>query len=189
MSNPLDDYLEQHPPQAKTAGWFPPRPALQAVGRNVAEGAAQGGAQLLMGGAAVGLMGAAGATYRAITKKRDFQGMLQANPDLQPHHESDPVQFNRAYDSLRRMAPQFSSDPLVAGHYMRMATGGGSGDYTNAGGVMVNAAKDIRGAQQSTEFPRFPMGGGVDPRTYDFDNFPTPAMQNKQRQERRGSEY
>lgn len=169
MTNPLDEYLEAYAPQTKTANWFPGRPALQAVGRNVAEGALQGGGALMAGGLAAGLVGAAGATYRAITKKKDFQGMLQANPDLQAHHEEDPAHFNRSYDSLRRMAPQFASDPLIAGHYMRKMTMN-TGALSTAGGVAVEAGKDLRGIQMSNEFPRFPMGGGVDPRSYQGSN-------------------
>lgn len=57
--------------------------------------------------------------YDAITKKRDFRQMLEANPDLHEHLEKDPKFFNQAYSSLRSVNPQFASEPMIAGHYMR----------------------------------------------------------------------
>lgn len=56
-------------------------------------------------------------TYRAITKKRDFQNMLRENPDLQDHPNPKLVQMG--FTSLRTFAPKFSQDPLVAGSYVR----------------------------------------------------------------------
>jgi len=79
------------------------------------------GAALAGAGAAAfaGLVGAAGKLYDAATKTRDFQNMMEANPDLHEHLQADPAGFNRMFTSLRRFAPEFTKEPVVAGTLMR----------------------------------------------------------------------
>lgn len=62
-------------------------------------------------------MQAVQSAYHAITKKRDFQSMLEENPDLKDH--PNPKLVLQGFTSLRTFAPKFSQDPLVAGSYVR----------------------------------------------------------------------
>jgi hypothetical protein len=59
--------------------------------------------------------------YSAMTRERDFKRMMASNPDLHTDHQNDPRTFNMAFNSLRSMNREFSSDPYVAGAYMRQA--------------------------------------------------------------------
>lgn len=113
-------------------------------------GEAAGTAAMTGAGAAAfaGLVGAAGKLYSAATKTRDFNRMLEANPDLHEHHQSDPAGFNRLYSALRTMAPEFAAEPLVAGAYIRRGMVNGPADY---GGTIVKAREDAS---------RGPKGGG-----------------------------
>ena len=71
-------------------------------------------------GAAVGGIGdLAGMAYNAITKKRDFNQMLEFNQDLRQMHKQDPKMVNAAFSTLRRINPKYSRDPLVAGAFVR----------------------------------------------------------------------
>lgn len=108
--NPLEQYLE------KKAGIG----ELLGKAKDPAFNAAVGG--LTMGGLTAGTAAVsfgAKKLYDAITKKRDFREMLAANEDLREHLERDPKFFNQAYTSLRSVNPQFASEPMIAGHYMR----------------------------------------------------------------------
>lgn len=75
-----------------------------------------GGLALGTAGAAVGGLGlAVQGIYNAATKSRDFRAMMDAHPHLEHH---DPRALNQAFTTLRRFAPDFSKDPLVAGSYV-----------------------------------------------------------------------
>lgn len=80
---------------------------------------------------------AAREAYNALTKKRDFNNMLSANPDLKEMHSQDPKQFNLMFTSLRNMNPTFSKDPIVAGTFMRRMVD----SPMTAGGVAVEALR------------------------------------------------
>jgi hypothetical protein len=112
MSNPIDDAL-----MAKEA-------FLGGLGKGLAK--AFGGEAIGhgMGTAAMGLgiagIGAAAMKIKdSISKKRDFKEMMSLNQDLQEEQSQDPRFFNAAYNSLRRVNPEFGRDPVVAGSYMR----------------------------------------------------------------------
>lgn len=78
-------------------------------------GAAAGTAAL--GGIAMALAGDAyGAAKRGLTKSRNYQAMLDANPDLR---EAPADRVQRAFSTLHRLNPEFSGDPTVAGSYVR----------------------------------------------------------------------
>lgn len=82
----------------------------------------QAGTAALVGAGAAGfagLVGAAGKLFDAATKSRDFKSMLEANPDLHEHLQQDPAGFNRMFTSLRHFSPEFTKEPMVAGHLMR----------------------------------------------------------------------
>lgn len=91
------------------------------------------GAVAAAGVAGIGL--AASKIVDALTKKRDFNQMLESNPDLIEHHQANPKQFNQMFSTLRMMNPQFSADPIVAGTYMRRM----AENPLTAGGVAVEA--------------------------------------------------
>lgn len=86
-----------------------------------------------------GLVGAAGKLYDAATKTRDFNSMLEANPDLHSHLEQDPGGFNRMFTSLRRFSPEFTKDPLVAGSLMRQ---GMESAVEDRGNLVIRSARD-----------------------------------------------
>jgi hypothetical protein len=82
---------------------------------DIAAGArAAGGAVALYG-----LVGVARKAHQALTKKRDFTAMLEANPDLQQYQEENPQQFNHHYNSMRGTNPSLAADPVVSGTMMR----------------------------------------------------------------------
>jgi len=115
--NPLDEYLEKRAArQLFLPGIISP---LSRMASRLGPAAEQAGVQAGVGLGIAGIGAGAIGIYRAITKRRDFRGMLESNPDLQEFHQADPVTFNRHYDSLRALNPRYSSDPVVAGTYMR----------------------------------------------------------------------
>lgn len=123
--NPVDEYLAS---KEKTALKMP-NVNLQEAGRLATVGAAFAGG--------LGVQKGVAKVYRAITKKRDFDHMMQSNPDLEEYRAQNPSQFNQHYTSLRRMNPEFASEPTVAGTYMRqMSMNPGS-----AGKVIVESLR------------------------------------------------
>lgn len=115
MTNPLDDYLGM-----RKQAFGPMGPGFT---KKVLTGAGEGAAQAL-GQGAVGLgatgLGIAGLkVWRALHKRRDFKGMMAANPDLGEYHEQDPAKFNAHYNSMRVMVPAYASDPIISGSLMR----------------------------------------------------------------------
>lgn len=134
MSNPLEEYCAAYAGEEKTAS----------VGSELLGGAKdQFGARQLGGlGMSVAMVlgagaiaGAAKKLYMAATKNKHHREMLEVNPDLAEHHQADPRMFNRHYTSLRNLSPEFASDPVVAGSYMRQM----SEMPGNAGAVLVNS--------------------------------------------------
>jgi len=116
MSNPLDEYLAMK----KEAGF------MDLLGAGARKGVASLGEKAVVGGglAGMGMLAAGGAVVvgkirESIGKKNDFKQMMQIDPELKGIQSERPAFFNQAYSSLRRMNPQFGSDPIVAGSYMR----------------------------------------------------------------------
>jgi len=117
MANPVDEFLLEK--RALNLGGFAGKMAPAAK-----QMAATGGTALAMGAGAAafgGIAGVAHKAYLAATKTRDFNSMMEANPDLREHSHSDPAGFNRMFTSLRTFAPDFTREPMVAGAYMRRA--------------------------------------------------------------------
>lgn len=135
MTNPAEEFLKEK----RAFGMGGAASALKGAGRALAPlGQSAVGAIGAGAGAAafMGLVGGAGKLYSAATKSRDFRNMLEANPDLREHQQQDPAGFNRLFTSLRSMAPEFSKEPMVAGHYMRQ---GMEGPVEGRGQVSVQA--------------------------------------------------
>lgn len=111
-----------------------------ALGQNVGSSLGRG---LGAGAVAVGAglaVAAAGKIHDAITKSRDFKGMLAYNPDLVEAHEQNQHVFNQNFTTLRSMNPHFTRDPLIAGHYMKQMM-----DNPNGAGAMAIDALKHRG--------------------------------------------
>lgn len=115
----IDDFLTQY--GTKTAG-----PRLDALGKPFSTamenmpgtfaGALAGGVALSM---AAAIPVAASHIYNAATKARDFRAMLSYSPDLQEAHRANPKAVLMAYDTLRRMNPELSKDPLTSAAFVR----------------------------------------------------------------------
>lgn len=56
------------------------------------------------------------AVKRGLTKSRDYKAMLKENPDL---HEHPAHSIQRVFNTLHRFNPEFASDPVVAGSFVR----------------------------------------------------------------------
>jgi hypothetical protein len=135
MANPVDDFLQHKqamdPAEAAEIGatmasgfggsGARPGQRLPQFGATLGKGLALGGALALGSAGVAGLGAAAKKIYDAVTKKRDFESMLEANPHLRGHQEAQPEEFNRMFTALRSMNPTFSRDPVVAGAYMTEA--------------------------------------------------------------------
>jgi len=153
--NPLDEYLETYGEvklaSPKTASFWP------------AAKAAIPGVAVSVGGsiAATGLVAATGKAYQALTKRRDFSSMMEADPGLREYQQEDPRTFNRRFTALRSMAPEFAAQPLVAAHFMRMM----GENPSNVGGTLVNLAKEhaglTRGNMSLVPDIQRAMGAGV----------------------------
>lgn len=128
MSNPIEDFLEEHGETKEAAN--PPPGFGQEFGKAVIGGLGAGAATAAIGGMAMG----ARHLYQAATSSRDFRKMLSHNEDLKAHHEADPRRFNQLYSSLRTMNPGFAQDPIVSGTYMRQMLE----SPMNAGGILAN---------------------------------------------------
>lgn len=145
--NPLQMYLEKKAGFGQELG-----NAASATfsSRNIAKGIVGAGAGALASGAVAGIGAGAHMLYDAITKSRDFKNMLAENEDVAQLHAENPREVNRMFSSLRTFAPEFTSDPTVAGAYMRQMVG-------NPNGVngIVNQALDSRRKMLGSS------GGGV----------------------------
>ena len=86
---------------------------------NVAAETAVGAATLAGIGAGVaGINSLYGAASDAITKKRDFNRMLDFSPEVRYAHKTNPKLVNAAFDTLRHNDMDFSKDPLVASTFV-----------------------------------------------------------------------
>jgi len=121
MSNPIDEYFTAK----KEAGWLSGvGKGMKDVGKGFSEmlspkniGITAGATMLATGLDLPGRI--AEKAYYAVTKNRDFNAMMDTNPDLKQLQRDNVKQFNSHYSSLRAINPQFASDPVVAGTYMR----------------------------------------------------------------------
>jgi hypothetical protein len=80
------------------------------------------------------------ALYLGATKSRDFNGMIEANPELK---HLDRVKVQRAFNTLRRFAPEMSADPLVAGTWVKRTAEYDMIDHKSVG-ELINASKSLR---------------------------------------------
>jgi hypothetical protein len=135
---------------------------------NFADAAKQLGShagQALGTAAATGAVALAGVAvsklYDAATKARDYRSMLAINPEVREFAATNPARANALFTSLRRINPEFSKDPFVAGEYMRRF----SEFPGREGGYMIEAAEH-RGRFTEPVLDTYLKGGleGVKPR-------------------------
>ena len=138
MINPVEEYLQE-----KQAGFG------SSMWQGIKDYAPQAAA---VTATSVGTMAAGKAILRgmdnvmlAITKKRDFNAMMEHNPELREYQQEDPKRFNAQFSSLRNLNPTFSKDPIVAGTYMRHM----SASPGMAGTAVVQSLSAARGVPQS----------------------------------------
>lgn len=144
---PLEAFLHEKKATEKRAGFVSAfRQSAKQIPEALGAASAQGAATAVVGAGIAGVGMAASKIYDAMTKRRDFQRMLQVNPDLAEHQASNPAMFNHMFSSLRMHNPAFTADPIVAGTYMRRM----SESPLTAGGVAVEAL----GHRESTKSPQ-----------------------------------
>ena len=129
MSDPIDLALASNEKLSSVGGL----PLSKAHLVSAAAGAAAAGA-------AIGVQRLMAASRKASS----YRDMLELNPDLKEHQKQDPRRFQAHYDSLRRLAPAFGEDPVVAGALMRRM----SASPESAGSIL----------QQVVRQPELPRG-------------------------------
>jgi hypothetical protein len=174
MTSPLDDAL-----QTKEAFLGSLFGAAARGGKRAAPGFIRGVGKGLAGSGgeigksiAVGAAGAAGAAgiaglgmaskklFGAARKKKQFNAMMDANPDLSAQHKQNPKFFNTAYNSVRSINPAYGRDPVVSGSLMRRMME----SPDTAGTILMSTMKPPQ-AQPSG----FALEGGVGPLRYRRD--------------------
>jgi hypothetical protein len=150
--NPVEEFLKVK--EAFNLGQL--GPAAKGYGRQVSGALATGAATGVGAAAFAGLTVGAAKLYDAATKTRDFNNMMEANPDLHEHHQADPAGFNRLYSALRTLAPDFAKEPLVAGTYMRT---GMLEDPSGRGQQAVKAMRDSGPGQRPGPLTEAALGG------------------------------
>lgn len=126
--DPITEFLQEYGSSRKTAAPMFRRIA-ESFPEQLAQGAATAGAGALIAGAGI----AAHSIYGAVTKARDFRKMLSFNEDLAARHKQNPKYINAAFSTLRSVNPQFSSDPMVAGSFIRNIVESPEGAFGAAG--------------------------------------------------------
>lgn len=161
MSTPIDEYFELK----KEANTFwrglttPGNTTPFQRGAQTRQAGLQAGLQIGTAVAAAAAIPAGQALIGALTKRHDYNRMMEHNPDLHDMKSENPKMFNQMYTSLRNANPEYGRDPLIAGSHMRKMM-----DQPDVAGLALTEA--IRGrtpsqGEFSTQSPRdvyIPMG-------------------------------
>jgi hypothetical protein len=115
MSNPIDEFLEMKKEAWGAAFMQGAKKGMGALGEKAVVGGGLAGMGLLAAGGAMAI----GKIRESISRKNDFKAMMQSDPELRGIQGENKKFFNQAYNSLRRVNPQFGGDPIIAGSYMR----------------------------------------------------------------------
>lgn len=122
--------------------------AMKSFGKSVGGGAlsvGKGVALTAMSGIGLALAGDAyDAIRRGITKTRNYKGMLASNPDLKdkPAHQVQAI-----FSTLHRFNPDFASDPVVSGSFVRQHVELAQGEE-GSGAVGLDALKSLVDARK-----------------------------------------
>lgn len=87
-----------------------------------------------------GLTKGVDAISRALTKGGDFKKMMESNPGLA---ELDSTMVNRAFSTLHRFNPEYASDPLIAGSWIRRNVEWAPGE------MPMDVVRDLVGARKT----------------------------------------
>lgn len=130
--------------------------AMQGMGG--AAGKALGTGAAAVGGAVAGgiAFSLAGDMYdalkRGITKGRNYRTMMRENPDLA---DLPARNVQRTFSTLHRFNPEFASDPMVAGSYVRRQAQYAEFDPKGLTDL-VNSRKNIGDARRLPQVPSLP---------------------------------
>jgi len=146
MSNPVDEYLKLAAIPVPPPSWM--SEAVSGLKEPLAGhhiGRMAGGAGLAA--LAIGGTLAAKKIMGAISKKREFEAMMEHDPELAGFHAENPKQFNSHYNSFRSMNPLFAKDPVVSAQYMRQMN-----EFPgNAGKIIVESLQGVPKSNRGAE--------------------------------------
>ena len=177
--NPVEDFLALK----KEAGWLgglwsafksgitgtahQATTPLQGVSRMLGQATPAAAVTVGMGVASRGIGKGVQELSERYSKPREYQSMINANPTLK---KLDSGQVQMVYNSLRRIAPSFAKDPLIAGSFVRntmeMAPETGPAIPLQTAKLLAEAQKNLRKQQPST----VRLGPLVQPIKTDTDN-------------------
>jgi hypothetical protein len=93
------------------------------------------------------------AAKRGITKTRDYKAMLSSNPDLK---DKPARQVQSLFSTLHKFNPEFASDPLVAGSFVRnhveMANSEQGAVDINVLNSLVSSRKNLQDSKKLNPF-------------------------------------
>lgn len=109
------------------------------LGNTIGKGVA--GAGIAAAGAAAAALASMGASklYDAATKTRDFNSMIQYDPELAALHQENPHRVNQMFSTLRMFNPDFTRDPVVASQYVKSM----AEDPAHAGETAVRTLENV----------------------------------------------
>ena len=91
-----------------------------------------------------------GAAGDALTKKKDFNRMLNFSPEVRHLHKNNPKLVNAAFNTLRENNYQFSKDPLVASTFVsHMVEMQGQSAFESALQMHKSGPGKVNGIQQA----------------------------------------
>lgn len=137
------------------------RPGLGTLAGNVG----LAGLGTLAGGIGLALAGdATDWIRRGLTKSRDYKRMLASNPDLK---EKPANQVQAIFSTLHRFNPDFASDPVVSGSFVRnhvdLAGEGAGAVGLDSMKNLVDARKNLHESKRFPQMAKIPgLGGGKD---------------------------
>ncbi len=124
------------------------------MGKSMASGAGMvGGA--VAAGIAYALAGDMyDAAKRGITKSRNYQAMMSQNPDLK---EMPAKNVQQAFSVLHHFNPEFSSNPIVAGSWVRRQATYGEDVLGNTQelGQLISSRKNLSDSKKLPAVPKF----------------------------------
>lgn len=148
----------------------------QAISRVVGLGVAPSIAAGAMAGVSRGASKGVDALIDRFTKSRDYKAMLQAHPTLAG---ADAGTTQMYFNSLRKLSPSLSKDPLVAGSFVRsmleLQPEGGPHVPIATAKMLADAQKSVSGARDERPIADAFMAGR--PGLYEPNYAPEPSPQ------------
>jgi hypothetical protein len=130
--------------------------------------AASAGKSMMSGAGAIGGAAMAGIAYalagdmydaarRGITKSRNYQSMLDANPGLKRLPAKD---VQRSFSVLHKLNPEFAAEPSIAGAWVQRAATYGEDALadTNSLKSLIDSRKGLSESKRLPQPPTFDLG-------------------------------